>query len=520
MKLEKIDGIILKFAFLDRKYMLSLVNRGIRADYFGDGADSVFKVLHQLFVDPTVSNIVSQSGFVQYCRSVSKDDTADFAEGLFGRINSLQVEEIDFGLYLKQFRDRFSHTTATKHAAILSAAVTVGVDNADLTELYEHAWKDISTLNRIEVFDEGTIADDMANMKAEYKSVAQNPGGFRGVTVGIPSLDILTNGFQPSELVVVAGMEGTGKSVVMMNMGINAWLGTNKIGRPILPTGKNVLYFTLEMPRSNRGKFGTGGYLNRRIMAAVAEVPFSAMRKGTLSDADELKLMNAFDFVTEYKKQNNFVVVDIPRGATVEDIELKFQEWREQFPIDLVIVDYMGIMAGSSTGKGDDADWQAQGQIAAGLHEFARLYSVPVVTGAQVNRPQGKNHSLKDQSYNTTRIARSAQITQNANIVMQIGCRDQEEDYPDMPIYITKMRDGNKGTLTWTKGFHCMRVYDGVPIADDLSQFEDAAGPQVPLVPIPVIYEDDECTPSTGARLDFGQSDDDDVEMDYSNADF
>lgn len=522
MKLEKIDGIMLKFAFSSRKHMLEMVNKGVRHEYFGEGADSIFKTLHDLFTDTTVANIVSQEGFVEYCKSNGKEDTASFAEGLFPRVNALQVYDIDFGLYLKQFKDRYSKEISAKYAASISAAISGNLSSNDINDLYQKAWRDLSSLNKIEVFDEGTLADDMSNMKSEYKEIALNPGGFRGVTVGLPSLDNLTNGFQPSELIIVAGMEGTGKSVVMMNMGINAWLGTNKPGKPIMPTGKNVLYFTLEMPRSNRGKFGTAGYLNRRIMAAVAEVPFSGMRKGELAKEDEEKLLKAFDFVAEYKKYANFVVVDIPRGARVEDIETKFQEWNERMPIDMVIVDYMGIMASSSGKSGDDTDWQAQGQIASGLHEFARLYSVPVITGAQVNRPQGKNHSLKDQSYNTTRIARSAQITQNANIVMQIGARDNEHQYNDMPIYITKMRDGNKGELTWTKGFDRMRVYDGDPSRDsDLSKFED--------LPINnkkpnrlVVVEDDEAVPSSSVKLDFGDSPDDDVSMDrdYSIADF
>jgi len=500
--------------------MLDMVNRGIRAEYFGEGADSVFKQLHLLFTDPTVANIVSQEGYIQYLRTIGKNDTADFAENIFVRMNALSVTDMDFGLYLKQFKDRFSMATAAKHMAALNAAMAGGMQTEDITSIYEKAWKEISSLNRIEVFDEGTVADDMANMKAEYESVSANPHGYRGVTVGIPSLDNLTNGFQPSELIIVAGMEGTGKSVVMMNMGINAWLGTNRVGREILPTGKNVLYFTLEMPRSNRGKFGTGGYLNRRIMSAVSEVSFSQMRKGQLIPTEENKLMKSFDYIAEYRKHNNFVVVDIPRGARVEDIEIKFQEWRERMPIDLVIVDYMGIMAGSSSGKGEEADWQAQGQIAAGLHEFARLYSVPTVTGAQVNRPQGKNHSLTGQSYNTTRIARSAQITQNANIVMQIGCRDNEKDYSDMPIYITKMRDGTQANLTWTKGFDRMRIYDGAPdTGSDLDQFEDAPAPVRRPAPLEIL-EDDEVGPSNSTKLDFGNSDSDDVDMDYSNADF
>jgi replicative DNA helicase len=516
MKVEKIDGIMLKYAFSGRRYMLDMINRGIRSEYFAPGADAVFRILFEIFTDPTVNSVISQEAFTEHCNRLRLTETAAFAESMFKKMTSLNTSDTDFPFYMKEFRDRHNLVVARKYIDSISEALGSGAKADDLNEMYHKAWNEIAALNRVEVFDEGSLGNDMTNMRAEYEAVRKDPHGYRGVTVGLPSLDNLTNGFQPSELIIVAGMEGTGKSLVMMNMGINAWLGTNRIGREILPTGKNVLYFTLEMPRSNRGKFGTAGYLNRRILSSVAEVPFSSLRKSQLNPTEEKKLMDAIDFIAEYDKHNKFYVVDIPRGATVEDIEIKFQELREKFPVHLVIIDYMGIMAGSTTGKGDDADWQAQGQIASGLHEFARSFSVPVITGVQVNRPQGKNNSLKDQNYNTTRIARSAQISQNANIVMQIGCRDQEENYMDMPMYLTKMRDGNKGLLTFTKGFDKMRIYDGAPSTPaELDRFEDALPAPSPISATPQDLGEYEI--SSSPKLDFG---DGDGEFNYSEADF
>jgi replicative DNA helicase len=518
MKVEKIDGIMLKYAFMGRRYMLDMINRGIRSEYFAEGADQVFRLLYEIFTDPTVASVISQEAFLEHCQRLKMVETAGFADALFKRMSSLPNNETDFPFYMKEFRDRYNLIVARRYIDSISEALSAGAKADELNDMYHKAWNDIASLNRVEVFDEGSLGADMSNMRAEYEAVRKDPHGYRGVTVGLPSLDNLTNGFQPSELIIVAGMEGTGKSLVMMNMGINAWLGTNRVGREVLPTGKNVLYFTLEMPRSNRGKFGTAGYLNRRILSSVAELPFSSLRKSSLNPTEEKRLMDTIDFISEYDKHNKFYVVDIPRGATVEDIEIKFQELREKFPVHLVIVDYMGIMAGSSTGKGEDADWQAQGQIAAGLHEFARSASVPVITGVQVNRPQGKNNSLKDQNYNTTRIARSAQISQNANIVMQIGCRDQEENYVDMPMYLTKMRDGNKGLLTFTKGFDRMRIYDGAPSTPaDLDKFEDALPAPEPLSTVADDLGQYEI--SSSGKLDFGNGDEEGG-FDYSEADF
>ena len=85
-------------------------------------------------------------------------------------------------------------------------------------------------------------------------------------------------------------------------------------------------------------------------------------------------------------------------------------------------------------------------------------------------------------------------------------------------MYLTKMRDGNKGLLTFTKGFDRMRIYDGVPAAPaELDRFEDALPSPAA---IPTVADDlGQYEISSSGKLDFGTSDEEGG-LDYSEADF
>ena len=83
MKVEKIDGIMLKYAFMGRRYMLDMINRGIRSEYFAPGPDQVFRLLYEIFTDPTVNSVISQEAFIEHCQRLKMVETAGFGESLF-----------------------------------------------------------------------------------------------------------------------------------------------------------------------------------------------------------------------------------------------------------------------------------------------------------------------------------------------------------------------------------------------------------------------------------------------------
>lgn len=624
-----LDAAILKYAITDRKYMLEL-SKSVKPEFFDGPLQEFYAVMLETFKDPYIRTILSRDAFADYCVEKNMSELSHKVPKIFAVLDQTNVKPLDFPYYVKKIKTRYNGSIAKDYNKKIAAAIAGGVATEEINDLYKAALLDINTINKVEVLDEGSVGEDALNMKAEYESVEKNPYGFMGVTTGYPSLDVITNGFQSSELIIIAGQEGclhhsthlkyatssikddaisswkltnikalyskfhknknvyfhllsidennnvisnivvdviksglktvfklktsnamieatkdhkffngieyvsleslsvgdqimmcdnefskearydqvisielegerltydikmldpynnfiadklvvhnSGKSTLMMNMAINAWLGNNKPGQAkTYDNGHNIIYFTLEMPRSNKGNAGTGAYLNKRILSCVSELPFSELRKGALTIEQKEKLYSTIDFIKAYDDKYKFYVIDIPRGATLEDIEIKYLEVMEKFHVDLVVIDYIGIMSAPVAKGGSDQDWQSQGIIAAGLHEFARTHHVPVITAAQVTRPQGTNNSLNKQNYNTTRIARSAQITQNANVVLQIGCRDKEWEYSDMPIYITKMRDGQTGQLIFAKALDKMRIYDAVPdnVEAALVIFED-----------------------------------------------
>lgn len=241
----------------------------------------------------------------------------------------------------------------------------------------------------------------------------------------------------------------TGKSVLMHNYAVNAYLGKNTLAT--LPedwddSGKNILYFTLEMPQDAQ---------ERRIDSCIGEIYANHIRDGLLDEEGKKKYFRTLEFQSKYPK--HFYIVDMPKQVTPREIELKYLEVFESgLKPDLVVIDYMGIM---SPNNPSGSDWMDLGIISAELHEFARVHEVAVLTGSQVNRPKDGT-----ERYDTNRIARSSMVPNNANVIIQIAKRDDEELRTDMLVYITKMRDGEKKQFTLSKDLGRMRVID---IVDD-----------------------------------------------------
>lgn len=477
----KLSAIVLYYGLKEKKFMMEL-SKSVKPEYLEDKLQFFYDCVLKNFKDPKIREVLSPDALADYLLSKGMGDHVDRFRKIYSKVQSITgsdgtpLPDSDFGYYVKKLKERHNRVVIENTATKINEIIDSGGSAEELNKLIAETVIDIGSINQLEVFDEGDIGTDAMNMFAEYEAIEKQPDTYKGVLVGFDSLDDRTNGFQGGELIVVAGMEGTGKSALMMNFAINAWLGSNSQSRAgFTPNGHNILYFSLEMPRSNRGEFTSGAYLNKRVLSAVSELPFEGIRKGQLDLDNKIKLKETCRFIENYSQFNKFYIVDIPRGATMKDIESKFLEVKENIEIDLVVIDYIGIMAGAG---GDESDWQAQGNIAAEMHEFARIYNIPTMTAVQLNRPPSNVSLTKgNEKMNNTRISRSAMITQNANIVLAIGCRDNEEQFPDMPIYITKMRDGRKGPLLFTKALDRMRIYDGVQLAasdvDDLSEFED-----------------------------------------------
>lgn len=439
-----LDRKILSLALNDKKYAMEL-SEATTHSYYDPRLQWLFVAIMHYFKDPNIKAVPTRNMIAEY---VGKDGAGKHLE-LFDSIKGTKVDPGEFNWMLEKLRlrynDKVQRDTKNKIDELISKTSPNKERIDEINALIKQSIVEIDSIRKHSTYREGSLSDSATERAKKYEYVEANPEVARGILTGFSTFDRITNGLHAGEFVIVAGDTGTGKSILMHNIAVNAYLGKNKpFGGPEDwdDSGKNVLFFSLEMPKET---------MERRIDACMAEIYSNHIRDGLLNKDDKQKYLKILKFQKNYTK--NFHIVDMPKGATSREIELKYLEVCEtKFKPDLVVVDYLGIMTANDV---VGADWQDLGIISAELHEFSRVYEISVLTGSQVNR-------TKDgaERYDTSRIARSSMIPNNANIVIQIGCRADEYLRTDMPIYIVKMRDGERDQFTLSKDFAKMKVID------------------------------------------------------------
>lgn len=444
-----LDRKVLSCAFKEKKYMMELSN-SITSKYLEHKYQWLFDLVNTHFTNPKFKEIPSREIIKEqlFLKNQDNNSVARYLQ-IYDEVLQEQISLEDFSFRLNELKSRYNYNLQNEvaneifkiHKAPILESEKIEKTNKKIKE----AIVAIDAIYKTQIYEEGSLKQTAKERLAKYEQVEKDPESARGILTGFKEFDRRTNGMHEGELLIVAGATGTGKSVLMHNIGVNAYLGSNNPTESIeiKTDGRNVLYFSLEMPKTT---------MERRIDACLAGLYYNHLRDGKLTEDDKRKYIRSLTFQEKYEKQ--FYIIDMPKGATVREIELKYNEVCDHhFKPDIVIVDYMGIMSPSN--KSDGQDWLDLGHISAELHEFARVYKTVVITGSQVNRPKdGKNE------HSTDRLARSSMIPNNANVIIQIGCRDNEDTMTDMPIHIIKLRDGEKGSFTLSKNFNKMKVID------------------------------------------------------------
>ena len=363
--------------------------------------------------------------------------------------------EIQF--YIDELKKSFNKHLATEVARIIEASE----DNvANINQNLRNVVVKIEKLGKNAVFSEGNFTDSVDERVNDYNYTKNNPNQVMGVFSGFKNLDDYTWGIKNSEMMIISGATSSGKSLLMMNMAINAWLGSNdpaNFDGTFFEDGKNVVYVTLEMSKRQ---------LEQRVDANIARIKHRSIMRGLLTEQEMSDWNRSLKFQKEYSKK--FYVVDMPRGTKTMEIEAKFDAIVGQFKPDLICVDYLGIM---KPNKSYGSDWEDIGHIAEDLHEFCRKKNIPVITAAQrKGRIRGAGKNKGENIEDSEEIGRSKMIGDNANIILLIENRNEEHLREDMVIHITKNRDGAKGKVVLLKDFERSRA---IAAPDNWSGGED-----------------------------------------------
>jgi replicative DNA helicase len=413
------------------------VSRDVDLKILYEALDYDFKAVFDL-IEKYYSRYKSPPSYKVLLENLADDiDTVQ----LISLIEEESCEESEILFYVDQVKQRYNAKIATNLAKSISEeSVDIEEFNSNIISVAAK----IERLKRASVFAEGNFSNSVEDRYNDYLFTEQNPNLTTGVMSGFSEIDDYTYGIKQSELMIISGASSSGKSLLMMNYAINAWLGPNKPGdlyNEMLEGGKNVVYFTLEMSKRQ---------LEQRIDANMANVRHKAIMRGQLTPEEKQRWKSSLDFQKKYDKK--FYIVDMPRGSRTLDIEARYDSILSEFQPDLVVVDYLGIM---KPNKDFGQDWLEVGHVAEDLHEFCRNKNIAVLTAAQ---RKARNKATKGQSNDLEELGRSKMIGDNANIVLLIEQRDDELLRDDMVIHIVKNRDGAKGEIKLYKEFEKSKV--------------------------------------------------------------
>ena len=390
---------------------------GLKADHFYRPAHAkVFEAMRALYdrsepIDEiTLQARLKENGSLEEVGGVSF--LASLSDGVPSAANIAH--------YAKIVRER---ALIRRLIATTSSIATKGYEGTtDIEQLLDDAEVSIFEMNEL--------------VKEAFKAIEkrfEEKSSITGVPTGFSEFDKMTAGLQPSDLIIVAGRPSMGKTALALNMAQSA----------AVEQGKSVAVFSLEMAKQQ---------LVMRMLCSQARIDASRMRGGFLKDSDWPKLAKAAGQLSQAP-----IYIDDTGAISILEMRAKCRRLQADKGLDLIMVDYLQLMRGSSSSDGSRE--REISEISRGLKALARELSVPVIALSQLNRSleqrQDKRPMLSD-------LRESGAIEQDADIVALLFKANSDDDEAEefsegvaVGLAIAKQRNGPTGDvyLTFLKNY-------------------------------------------------------------------
>ncbi len=245
--------------------------------------------------------------------------------------------------------------------------------------------------------------------------------GPTGIPTGFMELDKITSGLNDSDLVIVAGRPGMGKTSFAINIAQQAAVAHKK----------SVAVFSLEMSREQ---------LATRMLVSEAVVDMQAVKSGELGRKDLASIMSALKDLSIAP-----IFVDDTAGITPQELRSKCRRLKIEHSLDLIVIDYLQLM---DSGRKSENRQQEISEITRFLKNTARELNIPIMLLSQLSRAVDNR---ADHRPVLSDLRESGAIEQDADIVLFLY-RDyiysrEEETKDTAEIIIAKHRNGPTGKI-------------------------------------------------------------------------
>lgn len=443
---------------IDQKLLNIIINSQKElGDFASVVSEGVFEPQYRKFAKSlitfykTYNSCTNLDLLIEFSKS-RKDIPPEYITDMWNKTSELKTDPREYNFILKKINTRYNINIIKQFAERAA-----GVSNENVEIINDSVLKISSEIQNIgakKTYKEILLKNYISEWKQSFFARAKNKELAQGIMTSFSMIDYYTNGFRKGEFGLIAGDTGTGKSIFLLNLATNCFMGKNP-----LPTNDNdladlvdnkkwdkaynVLYISLEMPADE---------VADRILSIMASVNNLDISKGSIYADDANRIKRAL-----YYWENspyNIKIVDMPRGCSMAAIQAIYDETCLEFKPDIVIIDYLGLMTENDAIS--DADWEKLKNVSEQMHEFARINQTVVFSAVQVTSAKPGEGGI-----GLHRIGRSKMIAHNANIVFQIENREDEDMRSDARIHCIKFRRGPKFIMTnLRKEFQYTRFVD------------------------------------------------------------
>jgi replicative DNA helicase len=393
--------------------------------FYKDSHQKIFAIIQQLFQNSepidilTITNALKQNG---------------------------ELDIVGGPYYITQLTNRVASAANVEfHARIIAQKYIqrelIRISHEIITDAFDDTTDVFSLLDKAESglfgVTEGNIRKNYDSMSTlvrdaikQIEQAKNHEGNVIGVASGFTDLDRMTNGWQPSDLVILAARPAMGKTAFSLTLARNAAVSFNK----------PVAVFSLEMSSLQ---------LVTRLISAESELPSGKLRSGQLRDHEIEQIHAKIGGLTEAP-----IFIDDTPAISVFELRAKARRLKSQHDIQLLIVDYLQLMTAGGDGAKTGNREQEISTISRSLKSIAKELNIPVIALSQLSRAVESRGG--DRRPQLSDLRESGSIEQDADMVLFInrpeyyGLTEDEEGNSTAGvanIIIAKHRNGAVGDV-------------------------------------------------------------------------
>ena len=420
----ELEETVLGALMLEKDALTAVIDILKPETFYKETHQKIFNAIHRLFAKSEPVDILTVTNELQNSGELELVGGAYYITQLTNRVASSANIEFHARILLQKFIQRELIKVSTD---IIKEAFEDTTDVFDLLDKAEQNLFDISERNLRRGSEE--INQLLGSAIKQIEEAGKHEGSYSGIGSGFTDLDRITSGWQKSDLIIIAARPGMGKTALMLSMVRNI----------VVDFQKTAAVFSLEMSSLQ---------LVTRLIASETELSSDKLRKGKLEDYEWEQLNTKLSKLTDAK-----LIIDDTPALTIFELRAKCRRIMQKSEgVDLIIIDYLQLMAGSSDGRSNRE--QEISVISRSLKALAKELSVPIICLSQLNRSVETRGGSKRPILSDLR--ESGAIEQDADMVIFIYRPEYykiEEDEQGNPtkgkaeLIISKNRNGSLANI-------------------------------------------------------------------------